>query len=152
LPAINRIQVVALTVSIVLLLIVLELVRRRKITEEYSFIWILSSLLLLAVSIRREILNAAARWLGIYYPPILLVMVLIVIVFAASLGFSIIVSRQRQQIERLIEETAILSAELRDLREDVDRGDRFERVDRRDGPNREPGALRAEEKEPRRTA
>jgi hypothetical protein len=152
LPAINRIQVVALTVSIVLLLIVLELVRRRKITEEYSFIWILSSLLLLAVSIRREILNAAARWLGIYYPPILLVMVLIVIVFAASLGFSIIVSRQRQQIERLIEETAILSAELRDLREDVDRGDRFERVDRRDSPIREAGAPRAEEKEPRRTA
>lgn len=122
-PAIDRIQVVALAVSIALLLIVLELVRRRKITEEYSFIWILSSLLLLALSIRREILHAAARWLGIYYPPILLVMVLIVIVFAASLGFSIIVSRQRQQIERLIEETAILSAELRDLRDEVDRRD-----------------------------
>jgi hypothetical protein len=42
-------------------------------------------------------------------------MVLIVMVFVASLCFSVIVSRQRQQIERLIEETAILSAELRDL-------------------------------------
>jgi hypothetical protein len=121
LPGIDRIQIVALIVSSVLLLIVLELVRRRKITEEYSFIWILSSLLLLAVSIRREILHAAARWLGIYHPPILLVMVLIVIVFAASLGFSIIVSRQRQQIERLIEETSILAAELRDLREELAR-------------------------------
>jgi len=124
LPGTSRIQVVALTVSIVLLLIVLELVRRRKITEEYSFIWILSSLMLLAVSVRREILHAAARWLGIYYPPILLVMVLIVIVFAASLGFSIIVSRQRQQIERLIEETSILSAELRDMREELARRDK----------------------------
>jgi len=124
LPGTSRIQVVALTVSIVLLLIVLELVRRRKITEEYSFIWILSSLMLLAVSVRREILHAAARWLGIYYPPILLVMVLIVIVFAASLGFSIIVSRQRQQIERLIEETSILSAELRDVREELARRDK----------------------------
>jgi len=124
LPGTSRILVVALTVSIVLLLIVLELVRRRKITEEYSFIWILSSLMLLAVSVRREILHAAARWLGIYYPPILLVMVLIVIVFAASLGFSIIVSRQRQQIERLIEETSILSAELRDMREELARRDK----------------------------
>jgi hypothetical protein len=43
-------------------------------------------------------------------------MLLIVMVFVASLGFSVIVSRQRQQIERLIEETAILSAELRDVR------------------------------------
>src|SRR5205814_4778302 len=115
-------------VSVVLLLAVLELVRRRKLTEEYSFLWILSSLALLAVSIRREILHAAARWLGVYYPPILLVMLLIVMVFVASLCFSVIVSRQRQQIERLIEETAILSAELRELR---DRGrppaDRWQR-------------------------
>jgi hypothetical protein len=37
-------------------------------------------------------------------------------VFVASLWFSVIVSRQRQQIERLIEETAILSAELREVR------------------------------------
>ena len=113
---IDRIQIVALTVSIVLLLAVLELVRRRKLTEEYSFLWILSSLALLALSVRREILHAAARWLGVYYPPILLVMLLIVMVFVASLCFSVIVSRQRQQIERLIEETAILSAEIRELR------------------------------------
>ena len=51
-----------------------------------------------------------------YYPPIVLLMLLIVMVFVASLCFSVIVSRQRQQIERLIEETAILSAELRELR------------------------------------
>ena len=110
----DRIQIVALTLS-VLLLVVLELVRRRKLTEEYSFLWILSALALLILSARREILYAVARWLGVSYSPIILVMVLIVMVFVASLCFSVIVSRQRQQIERLIEETAILSAELRDL-------------------------------------
>src|SRR5439155_18612398 len=114
---IDRIQVVALTVGIVLLLVVFELVRRRKLTEEYSFLWILSSLALLALAIRRELLHDAARWLGVYYPPILLVMFLIVMVFVASLCFSVIVSRQRRQIERLIEETAILSAERRVVRE-----------------------------------
>jgi len=114
---IDRIQVVALTVSIVLLFAVLELVRRRKLTEEYSFIWIVSSLALLALSIKREILHAAARWLGVFYPPIILVMLLIVMGFVASLCFSVIVSRQRRQIERLIEETAILAAELRELRD-----------------------------------
>jgi hypothetical protein len=115
----ERIEIIALIVSIVLLIVVLELVRRRKLTEEYSFLWILSSLVLLALSVRREILHAVARWLGVYYPPIVLVMLLIVMVFVASLCFSVIVSRQRQQIERLIEETAILSAELRDLRAEM---------------------------------
>ena len=51
-----------------------------------------------------------------YYPPVLLLLLLILMVFVALLCFSVIVSRQRRQIHRLIEETAILSAELRDLR------------------------------------
>lgn len=113
---IDRIEVAALAVSIALLLTVLELVRRRKLTEEYSFLWILSAVGLLALSLKRDILHTVARWLGVYYPPAVLLLFLVLMVFAASLWFSVIVSRQRQQIERLIEETAILSAELRDLR------------------------------------
>ena len=113
---IDRIQIVALAVSVVLLLSVLELVRRRKLTEEYSFLWIISALVLMALSVRRELLHVTARWLGVFYPPIVLVMLLIVMFSAASLLHSVVVSRHRRQIERLTEETAILSAELRDLR------------------------------------
>jgi hypothetical protein len=100
----------------VLLVVVLELVRRRKLTEEYSFLWILAALALLVVSIRPDMLRLAARWLGLSDPFAVLLVLLISTVFVASLFLSVIVSRQRRQIERLIEETAILSAELRDLR------------------------------------
>jgi len=123
----DRVQVVSLAVSVLLLLVVFELVRRRKLTEEYSFLWILCALALVLLSIRRQILDATARWLGVYYPPAVLLMVLILMVFVASLCFSVIVSRQRQQIERLIEETAILAAEVRELR----RGDMRSREARR---------------------
>jgi hypothetical protein len=112
----GRIQIIAAGVSLLLLLGVLELVRRRKLTEEYSFLWIFTALALVALSLRRDLLDTAATWLGVYYPPMVLLMVLVAMVFIASLCFSVIVSRQRQQIERLIEETAILSAELRDAR------------------------------------
>ena len=113
----DRVQIVALAVSVALLVVVLELVRRRRLTEEYSLLWILCSLALVGVALRRDLLDRMASWLGIYYPPMVLLMLLIVMVFVASLCFSVIVSRQRQQIERLIEETAILSAELRAERE-----------------------------------
>jgi predicted membrane protein len=99
---IDRVQMVTLTGSVALLLLVLELVRRRKLTEEYSLLWILASLGLLAVAL--------------LYPPIVLVVFLLGVVFVVALCFSVIVSRQRQQIERLIEETAILAAEMRDVR------------------------------------
>lgn len=112
----DRIQTIAVIVSVLLLLGVLELVRRRKLTEEYSFLWILSALALVGLSLRRDLLDTAAGWLGVYYPPMVLLILLVAMVFIASLCFSVIVSRQRQQIERLIEETAILSAELREER------------------------------------
>jgi hypothetical protein len=113
---VDRIQIVAVAVSLLLFVVVIELVRRRKLTEEYSLLWVLSSLAMLILSVRREILHTVAQWLGIYYPPMVLLLLLVVMVFVASLCFSVIVSRQRQQIERLIEETALLSLELRDMR------------------------------------
>ncbi len=112
----DRIQMEMLAASVLLLVVVLELVRRRRLTEEYSFLWILAAVALLIVSIRQDMLRVAARWLGVSDPPAVLLAVLVGTVFVASLCLSVIVSRQRQQIERLIEETAILSAELRDLR------------------------------------
>jgi hypothetical protein len=125
----GRIQIVAIVVSLVLLVGVLELVRRRRLTEEYSFLWIVCSIALVALSVRRDLLDASALWLGVYYPPVVLVLLLVLTVFVASLCFSVILSRQRQQIERLIEETAILAAELRE-----ERAARLKAEDERWGP------------------
>ena len=113
----NVIQLVAVVTSVLLLGVVLELVRRRKLSEEYSFIWLMCAFALLILSVWRDSLHLAARVLGVYYPPALLLLVLILFVFVASLYFSIVVSRQRQQIERLMEEIALLDAEVRELRD-----------------------------------
>jgi len=121
---IDRVQLVALVVSVGLLVAVLELVRRRKLAEEYSFLWIAGAVSLIVLATWRHLIDAVARWIGVYYPPILLLLVLITMVFVTLLSFSVIVSRQRRQIERLIEETAILSAEVRELRKDTRPGNR----------------------------
>ena len=114
--AIDRVQVAAIAVSVLLLLVVLELVRRRKLVEEYSIIWILGALVLLAASVWRGFLDAAAEFLGIYYPPSLLLMGLVLLYFVALLAMSVVLSRQQRQIESLTEETAVLAAEIRDFR------------------------------------
>ena len=54
----GRIQIVAIAVSVLLLLGVLELVRRRKLIEEYSFLWIVCALALVTLSVRRDLLDA----------------------------------------------------------------------------------------------
>jgi hypothetical protein len=115
----DLLQLVAVCISAGLLLLVLELVRRRRLTEEYSLIWIICSVVLLLLSLWRDILHITARVLGIHYPPAVLILVLGFFVFVVSLYFSLVVSRQRQQIEHLVEELAILDSELRDLRQSV---------------------------------
>ena len=115
---IDRIQIVAIVLSVLFLIAVLELVRRRKLIEEYSFLWIVVAVLLLAVSIWRELLHAAARELGVHEPPNVLLIALTAVVLVALLAVSVILSHQRRQIDRLIEETSILGAEIRHLRDD----------------------------------
>jgi hypothetical protein len=113
----DLIQIAAVCFSFVLLAIVLELVRRRRLTEEHSLIWIVGALALLVLSVWRNVLDVAARVVGVYYPPALLLLALAGFVFLVSLYFSVVISRQRQDIERMVEELALLEAEVRRLRE-----------------------------------
>lgn len=110
----NLLQVVAVAVSVALLLLVFELVRRRKLTEEHSFIWIACALALLGLSIWRRSIDAVAVWLGISYGPAVLLLVVILFGFVGALYVSVVLSRHRAQIEKLVEDVAILEARLRE--------------------------------------
>jgi hypothetical protein len=110
------VQLVSICVSAGLLVAVIELVRRRTLTEEYSFIWIICASALLGLSLWRNVLELAASALGVHYPPAVLLLVLTLFVVIVSLYFSVVVSRQRKQIERLVEEMALLDAEVRGLK------------------------------------
>jgi hypothetical protein len=110
----DPVQILAISVSAALLLLVLELVRRKLLGEEYALLWILGSIGLLALSVWRRGLDLVAQWLGVHYGPALLLFLLGIFVFVALLFFSVVVSRQRLQIDRLIEDVAILEARLRE--------------------------------------
>src|SRR5262245_46565198 len=106
-------QYLAVGGSLVLLVFVLELVRRRRLTEEYSVIWILASIMLLVMSLARGTIDRVALWLGIQYGPALLLLALGFFVAVAALHFSLVISRQRRQVERLIGDVEFLDAKQR---------------------------------------
>ena len=110
------VQLISIGVSAVLLITVIELVRRARLTEEYSFIWIGCAAALLVLSVWRNLLDLAAAVLGVHYPPAVLLLVLTFFVVIVSLYFSVVVSRHRKDIERLVEEVALLEADIRMLR------------------------------------
>jgi hypothetical protein len=111
------IQLISIAVSAALLVTVIELVRRALLTEEYSFIWIACAVALLILSLWRNLLDLAASALDVHYPPALLLLALTFFVVIVSLYFSVVVSRHRKQIDLLVQELALLDADLRTLRE-----------------------------------
>lgn len=111
------VQLISIGVSAALLVTVIELVRRAQLTEEYSLIWIGCSVALLILSLWRNLLDLAASVLGVHYPPALLLLALTFFVVIVSLYFSVVVSRHRKEIERLVQEVALLDADVRLLRE-----------------------------------
>lgn len=131
-----RVQIVAVLVSALLLLGVLELVRRRRLLERYALLWLLSALVLLALAVWRDLLALVSSALGIAAPPNALFFVALAFVLVLLLHFSLAVSRLTDQTKVLAQRLALLEERVRRAKDDSDRGtgetdEVFERAGRR---------------------
>lgn len=94
--------------SVVFLLTILELVRRRKLKEQYSLLWILMGIVLLAVSMNVRLIERLADWLHIEYAPALLFLFGLLFCFVILLHLTIVITKLSQQVLRLTQEMTIL--------------------------------------------
>ena len=116
-----RIQIVAILAAGVLLVILLELVRRRRLLERYALLWLFSALVLLGLSIWRGLLESVADAIGVAYPPNALFLIAFGFVLVLLLHFSLAVSRLSDQTKVLAQRLALLEERLRAER-DLDAG------------------------------
>jgi len=106
-------QLLAIAASAGLLLVVLELVRRRRFLERYALVWMGCALVLLALAAWRPGLELVAAVLGIAYPPTALFLVAGGFVGLLLLHFSIAVSRLTDQTKVLAQRLALLEERQR---------------------------------------
>jgi hypothetical protein len=104
----TRIQILAIAVSAAMLLVVLELVRRKAFLERYALLWLLSAIVLLALSVWREMLEWISQLVGIAYPPNALFLVAFGFVLILLLHFSLAVSKLSDQSKVLAQRLALL--------------------------------------------
>jgi hypothetical protein len=109
----NRIQIVAIVITASLLLLVFELVRRRRLMERYALLWLVSAVVLLNLAIWRNLLEDLASTLGIAYPPNAIFVVAFGFVLALLLHFSLAISRLSDETKVLAQEVARVDQELR---------------------------------------
>jgi hypothetical protein len=112
----ERTQIVALIGSGALVLVVLELVRRRQLLERYALLWLLSGVVIVGLAAWSGLLQSLADVVGIAYPPSALFAVAFLFVLVLLLHFSISVSRLSDQTKVLAQRLALLEEELRSTR------------------------------------
>jgi hypothetical protein len=103
-----RIQLLAIAGSGLMFVVVLELVRRRAFLERYALLWLLSALVLLALSIWRDGLEQIASLIGIVYPPNALFVIAFGFVLVLLLHFSLAVSKLSDQSKVLAQRLSLL--------------------------------------------
>lgn len=112
-----KLQLFAIAASGILLLIIFELLRRRRLIERYALIWLGSGVVLLVLAIWTGLLEIVSKALGIAYPPNALFAFAFGFVLLLLLHFSIAISRLSGETKLLAQDVARLDHELRELRE-----------------------------------
>lgn len=113
-----RVSIAAAIASLLLLLVVFELIRSRRLRERYALLWLLTGVVLLVLSLWRGGLNTIAGWFGISgYPPAILFAVGILFILLVLLHYSTVISRLSDQSTILAQRLALLEERLREERD-----------------------------------
>jgi len=120
-----RASLVGIVASALLILIVLELVRGRRLKERYALLWLATGAVLLVLSAWRGGLNTIASWLGVTsYPPAVLFAVATLFILLVLLHYSTVISRLTDENVDLAQRVALLEERMRAVEREV--GERAE--------------------------
>jgi len=109
-------RIVALTTAILVLLAVLEAVRRRKLLEEYTPIWMTCALAILWLALSPRTVLWVTDAVGAWTPSSAVFFLGLAFLMAISLGYAIRLSALSTQVRILSRELALLKMESRRAR------------------------------------
>ncbi len=114
-------RVIAIGLTGGLILVILELVRRKRLMERYALLWLASGVVLLVLAAWRGLLSSVAFAIGVHYPPALLFAVAFGVELLLLLHFSLAVSSLTDQNKILAQRLALLQhrVEEQELRLDA---------------------------------
>ncbi len=103
--------------GIVIVLGIIELVRRRKLNEEYSFLWLIIGVLLLMITFFPQLIYFISGFIGTELPINTLFFTGIIFLMLLGLFFSLKISILSNRVKKLSQKIAILEFELKKNKE-----------------------------------
>lgn len=108
-------QLFALFVCIGVFLFTLDMVRRKKLREEYSLLWLLTSVGMFVLVFKYAWLVSLTELIGAVLPTTTLFIGALIFLTLIAVQFSIKISRLTEQMKNLTQENAILANEVKKL-------------------------------------
>jgi hypothetical protein len=109
-----RVSIFAAIASILLLAVIFELIRSRRLQERYALLWMATGVVLLVFSLWRDGLNVLARTVGIAYPPSALFLLASLFVLVVLLHYSTVISELAERNLMLAQRIALLEQKLKE--------------------------------------
>ena len=110
----TAVRVVALAVALVLFFVVFDAVRRRRLSESLTPIWLTCALAVLVLAVDLKLLEAMTTLIGAWTPSSTVFFFALLFLLAISLSYGIVLTRLGRQVTRLTQEIAMLRARLDD--------------------------------------
>lgn len=108
-----RISIAAAIAAALLLLLIFELIRSRRLQERYALLWLLTGVVIFVLAVWRGLLSRLANLVGIAYPPSALFILASFFVLVVLLHYSTVISKLSDQNLILAQRLALLEHRLR---------------------------------------
>jgi hypothetical protein len=111
-----RLKVFVVLIGLAIFIGIIELVRRRRLREEYSFIWLIAGFMFVLLAIESDILSFLSQLVQITLPVNTLFFLALIFVMLLCLYFSLRISALTTQVKNLAQQLALLQAKEDALR------------------------------------
>jgi len=111
-------KIFAIIVSVALLVFIIELVRRKRLREEYSWLWLLTGAIILILALWYDLLQWVTQLIGAALPTSTLFFLGLVFLILISIQFSVKVSELHNQVKNLVQEMGLLKNRIEELGEE----------------------------------
>ena len=106
-----RTHIIALISSVILLIIVLELVRRRKLKEEYCWLWLFAATCYFLTAVRPDLTKKVASFIGTSNIALAFTFLGLLFIVLILIHYSIRLSELSTRVKDLAQQIAILDSE-----------------------------------------
>jgi hypothetical protein len=114
-----RARLFFVVLGLTVLVLVINLVRTKKLKEEYALLWLFMAATLVVAPLLIDVIDAVSFAIGIDYPPALMIVIALVCFALIFFQISVTISRFSEQIKVLSQDLALTRRRVEELEEEL---------------------------------